>query len=322
MTPDPAGRWWRERVAELTGSAAEGGEQQEQTADPDDLLQRVARQARSGDRDRLHAELRRARTDAGLGLAALTPPLLRELCADLLGHPPRGQDLPRLRREVDTAVRSLLPGLPTPVLEDVLSRVCRTPPPRRGATAAQPGRPGRRLGGAHRLPGRAAQPRTAGAPPWLICRRPTGELVEPGPGHPLPGPGRGPRAAARRPRRAGGRHRPARTHPAGRRRGARTGRRRTRPAAGRDRHPARRPPRPPHRRRPRRGRPGRSRCRRRRLGRLGAGAAAARAATPTRYAWARRRCPAGSRSRRCCRCWTAGHLHIGGRRRAEAATRW
>ena len=139
--PDPAGRWWRERVAELTGSPAQSGEQHEQTADPGDLLRRVARQARSGDRDRLHAELRRARTDAGLGLAALTPPLLRELCADLLGHPPRGQDLPRLRREVDTAVRSLLPGLPAPVLEDVLSRVCRTPPPRRSTTAGNPADP-------------------------------------------------------------------------------------------------------------------------------------------------------------------------------------
>ena len=63
-------------------------------------------------------------------MAALAPPLLRELAGELLGHPPRATDLGRLRGELDGRVRDLLPGLPPPVLETLLTRVCRMPPPR------------------------------------------------------------------------------------------------------------------------------------------------------------------------------------------------
>ena len=82
-------------------------------------------------------ELRRAHADVGLGLAALAPPLLRELAGELLGHPPRADDLERLRGELDGRVRDLLPGLPPPVLDTLLTRICRMPPPRR-APGSQP----------------------------------------------------------------------------------------------------------------------------------------------------------------------------------------
>ncbi|MGS2617437.1 hypothetical protein ACVCAH_23365 [Micromonospora sp. LZ34] len=136
--PEPAGevtlrRWWAVRVAELTGGR-EGPPDgpDERVGDSRELLRRVVRGVRAGDRDRLHAELRRAHADVGLGLAAVAPPLLRDLAGELLGHPPRADDLGRLRREVDGRVRDLLPGLPTPVLDTLLTRVCRMPPPRRG----------------------------------------------------------------------------------------------------------------------------------------------------------------------------------------------
>jgi hypothetical protein len=126
-------RWWSVRVAELTGGRdgdADADEPDEQLRDSQELLRRVVRGVRAGDRDRLRAELRRASADVGLGMAALAPALLRELTGELLGHPPRAADLGRLRGELDGRVRDLLPGLPPPVLETLLTRVCRMPPPR------------------------------------------------------------------------------------------------------------------------------------------------------------------------------------------------
>ncbi|GGM29417.1 MULTISPECIES: hypothetical protein [Micromonospora] len=126
-------RWWAVRVTELTGgTTAPTGEPDAQIGDARELLRRVTGGVRSGDRDRVRAELCRAHADVGLGLAALAPPLLRELAGELLGHPPRAEDLPRLRSQLDGRVRDLLPNLPPPVLETLLSRVCRMPPPRGG----------------------------------------------------------------------------------------------------------------------------------------------------------------------------------------------
>ncbi|SCE79300.1 hypothetical protein GA0070216_102145 [Micromonospora matsumotoense] len=126
-------RWWAVRVAELTGGReGPAAQPDERVADSRELLRRVVTGIRSGDRDRLHRELRAAHADVGLGLAAIAPPLLRDLAGELLGHPPRADDLPRLRRELDGRVRDLLPGLPPPVLDTLLTRVCRMPPPRRG----------------------------------------------------------------------------------------------------------------------------------------------------------------------------------------------
>ncbi|MEU7929495.1 hypothetical protein [Micromonospora sp. NPDC049107] len=124
-------RWWSVRVAELTGGhETDADEPDERLRDSQELLRRVVGGVRAGDRDRLRTELRRASADVGLGMAALAPPLLRELAGELLGHPPRASDLGRLRGELDGRVRDLLPGLPPPVLETLLTRVCRMPPPR------------------------------------------------------------------------------------------------------------------------------------------------------------------------------------------------
>jgi hypothetical protein len=136
VAPEPAAqvrlrRWWAVRVAELTGGRDGGADEPDDRVDDSgELLRRVVGGVRAGDRDRLRAELRRASADVGLGLAALAPPLLRELSGELLGHPPRAADLGRLRGELDARVRDLLPGLPPPVLETLLTRVCRMPPPR------------------------------------------------------------------------------------------------------------------------------------------------------------------------------------------------
>ncbi|MFG1954957.1 hypothetical protein [Micromonospora sp. NPDC048830] len=125
-------RWWAVRVAELTGGRkGPPDEPDERIGDSRELLRRVTDGVRAGDRDRLHRELRAAHADVGLGLAAIAPPLLRELAGELLGHPPRADDLARLRRELDGRVRDLLPGLPPPVLDTLLTRVCRMPPPQR-----------------------------------------------------------------------------------------------------------------------------------------------------------------------------------------------
>ncbi|MFU8875844.1 hypothetical protein [Micromonospora sp. SL4-19] len=132
-------RWWSVRVAELTGGReGTSDEPDERVGDARELLRRVVTGVRSGDRDRLHRELRRAHADVGLGLAAVAPPLLRDLAGELLGRPPRADDLGRLRRELDGRVRDLLPGLPPAVLDTLLTRVCRMPPPRRAADQEQP----------------------------------------------------------------------------------------------------------------------------------------------------------------------------------------
>lgn len=80
VAPEPAeqvrmSRWWSVRVAELTGGR-EGtdDEPDERVDDSQELLRRVVGGVRSGDRDRLRKELRRAPADVGLGMAALAPP--------------------------------------------------------------------------------------------------------------------------------------------------------------------------------------------------------------------------------------------------------
>ncbi|MFI5835658.1 hypothetical protein ACIA5A_18465 [Micromonospora sp. NPDC051300] len=137
--PPAVRRWWAVRVAELTGGREGAPDEPDQRVeDSRELLRRVVVGIRSGDRDRLHAELRRAHADVGLGMAAIAPPMLRDLAGELLGHPPRADDLGRLRRELDGRVRDLLPGLPPPVLDTLLTRVCRMPPPRRDDGPEQP----------------------------------------------------------------------------------------------------------------------------------------------------------------------------------------
>ena len=131
--PEKLGPWWRERVEKLTGEApppaAENGAPQERPANTAELLRRVAAGVRSGDRARLGRDLHGVNAATGLGLSAVTPPVLQRLAGDLLGHEPGPDDLQRLRGAAGGRVRSLLPGTPPAVLDALLARICRTSPP-------------------------------------------------------------------------------------------------------------------------------------------------------------------------------------------------
>jgi hypothetical protein len=130
--PEQLGPWWRERVEKLTGEAPPppqaNGAPPERSADTAELLRRVAAGVRSGDRARLGRDLHGVNAATGLGLSAVTPPVLRRLAGDLLGHEPGPDDLQRLRGAAGGRVRSLLPGTPPATLDTLLARICRTPP--------------------------------------------------------------------------------------------------------------------------------------------------------------------------------------------------
>jgi hypothetical protein len=129
--PEQLGSWWRRRVEQLTGEAPPAPGQADGRDRPDtaELLRRVATGVRSGDRAGLGRDLYSVNASAGLGLSAVTPPVLHRLAGDLLGHEPHADDLPRLRTATAGRVRSLLPGAPPAVLETLLARICRAPVP-------------------------------------------------------------------------------------------------------------------------------------------------------------------------------------------------
>jgi hypothetical protein len=135
--PEKLGPWWQERVGELTGeppaTPEEVAERHPSTAE---LLRKVAGAVRSGDRARLGRDLRTVDAATGLGLSAVTPPVLQRLAGDLLGHEPRPDDVARLRTAVTGRVRSLLPGTTPATLDTLLARICRAP-----AKAGQPAHP-------------------------------------------------------------------------------------------------------------------------------------------------------------------------------------
>ncbi|AGL18642.1 hypothetical protein [Actinoplanes sp. N902-109] len=128
--PEQLGAWWQERVAHLTGEApppAEQGEPQGKQTDTGELLRRVAAGVRSGDRARVGRDLHEVNAATGLGLSAVSSPVLHRLAGDLLGHEPGPDDLKRLQSAATGRVRSLLPGTPPEVLDTLLARICRTP---------------------------------------------------------------------------------------------------------------------------------------------------------------------------------------------------
>jgi hypothetical protein len=124
--PEPDGRW-RQRVSELTGEPPPPPEKvaarHPSTAE---LLRTVAADVRSGDRALLGRHLQTVDGAAGRRLSTVTPPVLRRLAGDLLGHEPRPEDLPRLRTAVSARARSLLPGAPAGKLDAMLARICRS----------------------------------------------------------------------------------------------------------------------------------------------------------------------------------------------------
>jgi hypothetical protein len=137
--PEKLGPWWQERVGELTGEPpAKPEEVAERHPSTAELLRKVAGAVRSGDRARLGRDLRTVDAATGLGLSAVTPPVLHRLAGDLLGHEPRPDDVARLRTAVTGRVRSLLPGTSPGTLDTLLARICRAPV---SAKAEQPGHP-------------------------------------------------------------------------------------------------------------------------------------------------------------------------------------
>ncbi|MDQ7906130.1 hypothetical protein RB614_16585 [Phytohabitans sp. ZYX-F-186] len=136
--PPPLGRWWAERVAELTGHGSPAPRADSAATEGPDLLRRVAAGVRAEDRDRLHRELGGVEPPVGLGLSALTPTVLYRLASDLLRHLPRAEDLPALTKAVEPRVRQLLPGLPPEILDIQLRRICRVPVERRDGDEPPP----------------------------------------------------------------------------------------------------------------------------------------------------------------------------------------
>ena len=140
--PRTAGRpaelsdWWTGRVDVLTGTTGAGVDDPAQTSA--DLLHRCTLRALDGDRPRLRGELAGAGPAVGLGLAAVAPPLLRFLAAELVAHPPRLEDLAAVRRAALPTVPSLLPNMPTPVAEELLARVCHAQQQRTGGAPQHP----------------------------------------------------------------------------------------------------------------------------------------------------------------------------------------
>lgn len=136
--PEQLAPWWQQRVSELTGEPpAKPEEVAARNPSTAELLRQVAADVRSGDRARLGHDLHHVDAATGLGLSAVTPPVLHRLAGDLLGHEPRPDDVPRLRTAVSGRVRSLLPGTPPATLDTLLARICRAPAQR----AEQPAHP-------------------------------------------------------------------------------------------------------------------------------------------------------------------------------------
>jgi hypothetical protein len=129
-SPEKLGPWWQQRVAELTGEPPPKPEEiAARHPSTTELLRRVATDVRTGDRARLGRDLHHVDAATGLGLSAVTPPVMHRLAGDLLGHEPRPEDLNRLRTAVAARVRSLLPGTSAASLDTLLARICRAPAP-------------------------------------------------------------------------------------------------------------------------------------------------------------------------------------------------
>ncbi len=122
----PLHDWWAARVHELTG---ESGEDRARPQDGPALLKEAVARAMGRDRAGLSRQLVSAGAAAGLGLAALTPAVLEQLAAELVGHPPGPDDRAAVRAATLPFAGEVLPGLDRPVLEALVDRVCRAPVP-------------------------------------------------------------------------------------------------------------------------------------------------------------------------------------------------
>jgi hypothetical protein len=128
--------WWSERVEQLTGYRA--GERGGAATSSTDLLGVCVKAALDNDTKQWHRALTAAGPAVGLGLTAIVPPLLLHLATDLVGHPPRLEDLARVRRAGLPIVAELLPSLPMDAAEEIIARVCHAQPQRQAAQPTHP----------------------------------------------------------------------------------------------------------------------------------------------------------------------------------------
>ncbi len=133
---DQLADWWCTRVCQLTGQTrrdkADGAESSTQ------LLTQCVNAALADDTDALHRALISAGAAVGLGLAAVAPPLLRHLATDFVGHPPRLEDLARVRRAALPVLTQVLPQLTPDPGEEIIARVCHAEPQRKGSQPNHP----------------------------------------------------------------------------------------------------------------------------------------------------------------------------------------
>lgn len=133
---DQLADWWRTRVCQLTGQTRlHKGRGAESSTE---LLTQCVHAALANDTDALHRVLTRAGAAVGLGLAAVAPALLRHLATDLVGHPPRLEDLARVRRAALPLLTQALPQLTPDPGEEIIARVCHAEPQRKGSQPNHP----------------------------------------------------------------------------------------------------------------------------------------------------------------------------------------
>lgn len=118
--------WWADRVAQLSGYSSYSADKSVDDAanSSGDLLQRCVAAALDRDTEHLAHHLTSAGPAVGLGLAAISPRLLRQLGTELVGHPPRLEDLAQVRKHALPFVTNVLPALPVEAAEGILARVC------------------------------------------------------------------------------------------------------------------------------------------------------------------------------------------------------
>ncbi|MEV6963532.1 hypothetical protein AB0M47_00325 [Hamadaea sp. NPDC051192] len=131
----PLSDWWAERVRTLAGrdvldDLITSGSTDDPAETSTELLRRCVSATLDERPAKLHRELGSAGPAVGLGLAAVAPPLLRHLAAELVGHPPRLEDLARVRRAA-LVHTGLLPELPPEPGEEIVARICHATPQRR-----------------------------------------------------------------------------------------------------------------------------------------------------------------------------------------------
>lgn len=128
--------WWAKRVCQLTQLPPDLSQKGADSST--ELLTDCVKAALENDTAALHRALISAGPAVGLGLAAVAPPLLRHLATELAGHPPRLEDLARVRRAALPLLAKVLPELMPDPGEEIIARVCHAQPQRKGSQPCHP----------------------------------------------------------------------------------------------------------------------------------------------------------------------------------------